>query len=62
LFFFIEYISVDDCPQRFDPGLDPYKKPTIIYILNKANLDLNITNKNRINYLNHDGVAMATIV
>ncbi|XP_063433389.1 uncharacterized protein LOC134715256 [Mytilus trossulus] len=27
----------DDCPQRFDPGLDPYRKPTIIYILNKAN-------------------------
>lgn len=26
----------DDCPQRFDPGLDPYKKPTIIYILNKC--------------------------
>ncbi|CAG2194472.1 unnamed protein product [Mytilus edulis] len=26
----------DDCPQRFDPGLDPYRKPTIIYILNKS--------------------------
>ncbi|CAC5366175.1 unnamed protein product [Mytilus coruscus] len=27
----------NDCPQRFDLGFDPYRKPTIIYILNKAN-------------------------
>lgn len=26
----------DDCPQRFDPGLDPYRKPTTIFILNKG--------------------------
>lgn len=30
----------DDCPQRFDPGLDPYRKPTTIYILNSAPLIL----------------------
>ncbi|CAL1544750.1 unnamed protein product [Lymnaea stagnalis] len=23
----------DDCPQRFDPGLNPYLKPTVIYVL-----------------------------
>ncbi|XP_060082564.1 uncharacterized protein LOC132561872 [Ylistrum balloti] len=27
----------DDCPQRFDPGINPYKKPTTIYVLSKSN-------------------------
>ncbi|XP_046543445.1 uncharacterized protein LOC124253673 [Haliotis rubra] len=26
----------DDCPQRFDPGIDPYRKPTVIYVLSSA--------------------------
>lgn len=26
----------DDCPQRFDPGYDPYKKPMTIYVLNSS--------------------------
>ncbi|KAL5016724.1 hypothetical protein ScPMuIL_006313 [Solemya velum] len=28
----------DDCPQRFDPGIDPYKKPTVIYVMNKSSV------------------------
>ncbi|GAB1605325.1 uncharacterized protein LOC115222299 [Argonauta hians] len=26
----------DDCPQRFDHGFDPYKKPNTIYVLNRS--------------------------
>ncbi|XP_014775619.1 uncharacterized protein LOC106872953 [Octopus bimaculoides] len=26
----------DDCPQRFDHGFDPYRKPNTIYILNRS--------------------------
>ncbi|XP_076462580.1 uncharacterized protein LOC143294945 [Babylonia areolata] len=26
----------DDCPQRFDPGIDPYRKATVIYVLSAA--------------------------
>ncbi|GFO36649.1 actin cytoplasmic type 5 [Plakobranchus ocellatus] len=27
----------DDCPQRFDPGLNPYMKPMVIYVLSGTN-------------------------
>ncbi|KAK7508265.1 hypothetical protein BaRGS_00000504 [Batillaria attramentaria] len=26
----------DDCPQRFDPGINPYSKATVIYVLSAA--------------------------
>ncbi|XP_005095831.1 uncharacterized protein LOC101854317 [Aplysia californica] len=26
----------DDCPQRFDPGLNPHMRPTVIYVLSSA--------------------------
>ncbi|PVD22670.1 hypothetical protein C0Q70_15925 [Pomacea canaliculata] len=32
----------DDCPQRFDPGIDPYSKPTVIYVLSSAPFHLPI--------------------
>ena len=28
--------SVDDCPQRFDPGADEHKKPITLWVLNTA--------------------------
>ncbi|XP_050400479.1 uncharacterized protein LOC126817508 [Patella vulgata] len=33
----------DDCPQRFDPGIDPYRKPMVIYVLSSANSLLSFT-------------------
>ena len=30
------HVTVDDCPQRFDPGINPYSKATVIYVLSAA--------------------------
>ncbi|KAL4235651.1 hypothetical protein ACF0H5_004046 [Mactra antiquata] len=30
----------DDCPQRFDPGSDPYRKPITLWVLNSAPVGL----------------------
>ncbi|XP_060593949.1 uncharacterized protein LOC132748376 [Ruditapes philippinarum] len=30
----------DDCPQRFDPGANPYSKPITLWVLNKAGIQL----------------------